>query len=303
MYKRIILIVFLALALSTAGYAFAQEPGGGGLMFEPPFLTAQVADQAVFRLENFELGEGGAVSFDLHIGAGAAEKSCALPVMNGFIDADSAADAVDCDELAYRAAWDRSSIPANAEVIRVSLVSRMTGFRSIAPMPDEPVSAPVGWGAAYHSPLMISFYGEDGAAKTDLTMEGNLALATNIRTKSSMSFKIAELSTEGCKTRFDSIVEIEPYAERMNEDYRLTGKYVNGEFADFGAGGSERPTILTSRQEIDSCPDGAEVPELQGITLDFSVPTVQVEYLTEAGEKGIWQGAILNFFAIDFLGL
>ena len=144
MYKRTVLIVCLALSLSTAGYAFAQEPGGGGLMFEPPFLTAQVADQAVFRLENFELGEGGAVSFDLHIGAGAAEKSCALPVMNGFIDADSAADAVDCDELAYRAEWDRSSIPANAEVIRVSLVSRMTGFRSIAPMPDEPVSAPVG---------------------------------------------------------------------------------------------------------------------------------------------------------------
>lgn len=179
MYKRTVLIVCLALALSTAGYVFAQELGGGGLMFEPPFLTAQVADQAVFRLENFELGEGGSVSFDLHIGAGAA----------------------DCDELAYRAAWDRSSIPANAEVIRVSLVSRMTGFRSIVPMPDEPVSAPAVWGAAYHSPLMISFYGEDGAAKTDLTMEGNLALATNIRTKSSMSFKIAALRTDGF--RFD----------------------------------------------------------------------------------------------------
>ena len=40
MYKRTVLIVCLALALSTAGYAFAQEPGGGGLMFEPPFLTA-----------------------------------------------------------------------------------------------------------------------------------------------------------------------------------------------------------------------------------------------------------------------
>lgn len=145
MYKRIILIVCLALAFSTAGYAFAQELGGGGLMFEPPFLTAQVADQAVFRLENFELGEAGSVSFDLHIGAGAAEKSCALPVMNGLVDADSAADAVDCDELAYRAAWNRSSIPANAEVIRVSLVSRMTGFRSIVPMSDEPVLAPAVW--------------------------------------------------------------------------------------------------------------------------------------------------------------
>ena len=65
----VILIGCFLLVLSAAVPAAAQELGGGGLMFEPPFLTAQVADQAVFRLENFELGEGGSVSFDLHIGA------------------------------------------------------------------------------------------------------------------------------------------------------------------------------------------------------------------------------------------
>ena len=59
MYKRIILIVCLALAFSTAGYAFAQELGGGGLMFEPPFLTAQVADQAVSGLKTSSLARPG----------------------------------------------------------------------------------------------------------------------------------------------------------------------------------------------------------------------------------------------------
>ena len=157
---------------------------------------------------------------------------------------------------------------------------------------------PAGWGVAYHSPLAISFYGADGASKTDLGMEGNLALSTTIRTQSAVKFNIMNLREEKCKVAFDSVVEIEKYAEGMNEDYRLSGIYADDEFVDFNPGDPVNPNFLTSRYEINSCPNGedptAEAPQLEGVSLDFSVPTVQVEYLTESGVKGIWQDAILK---------
>lgn len=302
--RKKLLVVGCVLFL-FAGSVMAQD--GGGLMFEPPYLTANVSDSAVFKLDDFRLGEDGSASFELYIGAEEApEQACQLAVRNGTVDEKDASAAMDCGALAYSASWDRTAIPAGAEIIRVSLISRQTAFRSLFPISSEPAAMPAGWGVAYHSPLAISFYGADGASKTDLGMEGNLALSTTIRTQSAVKFNIMNLREEKCKVAFDSVVEIEKYAEQMNEDYRLSGIYADDEFVDFNPGDPVNPNFLTSRYEINSCPNGedptAEAPQLEGVSLDFSVPTVQVEYLSESGVKGIWQDAILNFFAINFVG-
>lgn len=157
MLKRTAFFVILLSLSMIYSTAFAQ---GGGLAFEPPYVSANVADSAVFRLENLQLGESGGVSFDLTIGSDTADaKDCPLTVQDGIVDAGAAAEVTDCGKLSYRASWAKTSIPANAEVIRVSLVSRMSGFTSIVPMPTDPTTGPTGWGIDYHAPLMISFYG------------------------------------------------------------------------------------------------------------------------------------------------
>lgn len=321
MFKNFVIwTLCLMLLFSMTGSVFAQDNvlsdladdfavvGGGGLTDAPEVLRVSVADKASFSLEIFAVGDDGSVSFSLSVGTGeaAAGKTCEVPVMNGVVDADAVAAANDCDQLVYAAKWETTSVPADADVVRVGIAFRETNLLAERERTQDPFNFPVIWSGSYHSPLMMNFYGEDGASKFDLTKEGNLALSTVIRTKKTITIGFENYQDGVCSVMLDSVVEYDRYADVMNDDYRLDGSFSNGKLVNYGFADSTDP-VHVARYEMDRCANAfvaGNIPaESANLLLSLSVPIVQVEYLTESGARGIWQDAILNFPEIHYDGV